>query len=330
MPPLSWRLPAAHVLAICALLVSCRTPPRARPAATVVWTIAAPVGAGFDQANVTTEQTRLSGGLLVIDSTSLRPILRSEPSLRANPAVSRIAVVTTFEGSRYHPEAIRALFEDEQVMSRAAGAIATSVPLAGNGLFLDFQNAAPDDIRGIAALMRSIADSARAARVAPVGMIVPAGDTVGYPTRILARSADLLVVRLYGEHGPGTPPGPLLSPEWIARHLGMRSREIGANRIVAELPLFGYRWDRNGRVTPITFAAAQALVLSDAGSFRRDPPSGFLTASGRDGWTLWIPDGRSIATMIGLVRRSGINRIALAGPAGADPDIWVRLPAAIR
>ena len=330
MASLSLRLQPAHLLAICALAASCRTPPRAQPAATVVWTIAAPAIRGADQANAVTDPMRSSGGLLVIDSTSLRPVLRSEPSLRANPTVSRIAVVTTFEGSRYHPEAIRALFEDDQVMSRAAGAIATSVPLAGNGLFVDFQNAAPDDIRGIAALMRSIADSARAGRVAPIGVIVPAADTVGYPTRILARSADFLVVRLYGEHGPGTAPGPLASPEWIARHIGMRSREIGANRIVAEIPLFGYRWDRNGRVTPITFASAQALVLSEAGSFHRDPPSGFLTASGRDGWTVWIPDGRSIAAMIGSVRRSGVNRIALAGPAGADPDVWVRLPVAIR
>lgn len=248
----------------------------------------------------------------------------------ADRGISRIAVVTTYEGSRYHPETLRALFEDPQVMGRAAAAIASSVPLAGNGLFLDFQNVGPDDIRGLAELTRSIADSARAARIAPIGVIVSASDTVGYPTTILARSADFLVVRLNGEHGPGTAPGPLLSPEWAARSIGMRTREIGANRIVAELPLFGYRWERDGRVSPITFAAAQTLVLSEAGTFRRDPPTGLLTAAGRDGWTVWVPDGRSVATMIGFVRRSGVTRFALAGLAGSDPDIWVRLPAAIR
>ncbi len=322
----------ASALVLCSFVLACRTPPGSRPAATIVWTIAAPGIDGFDPpGRGDAEVSRLSGGLLVIDSTSLRPVLRSDPSLlAADPRISRIAVVTTFQGSRYHPETLRALFEDVQVMGRASGAIATSVPLAGNGLFLDFQNAGPGDIRGIAALTRSIADSARAARVAPIGVIVPAGDTVGYPTAILARSADFLVVRLNGEHGPGTAPGPLASPEWIARSIGMRSREIGANRIVAELPLFGYRWDRSGRASPITFAAAQALVISEAGSFRRDPPTGLLTAVGREGWTVWVPDGRSIAMLIGVVRRSGVNRFALAGPAGADPEVWVQLPAAIR
>ncbi len=332
MPSLWLSVRAGCALALLSPIVSCRTPPGARPAATVVLIIASPSAQAVDQATGGGAVTqRFAGGLLVIDTTSLRPILRSDPSIVSDdPRVSRIAVVTTFEGSRYHPETSRALFENEQVMARAAGAIASSVPLAGNGVFLDFQNAAPGDIRGIAALTRSIADSARAARISPVGVIVPAADTVGYPTTILARSADFLVVRLHGEHGPGTAPGPLASPEWMARHIGMRSKEIGANRIVAELPLFGYRWDRSGRVSPITFAAAQALVLSEAGSFHRDPPTGFLTATGRDGWTVWIPDGRSVAMMIGFVRRSGVNRFALAGSGGADPDIWVRLPAAIR
>jgi hypothetical protein len=62
-------------------------------------------------------------------------------------------------------------------------------------------------------------------------------------------------------------------------------------------------------------------VLHEAGVFNRDPASQYLTASGRDGWTIWIPDARTVARMIDAARARGVNIIALTGIAGADPAI---------
>jgi spore germination protein YaaH len=198
-------------------------------------------------------------------------------------------------------------------------------------MFIDFQGDTPDELKGTTAISRAIADSARALHVSPVGVVVPPGDTIGYPTAILARTFDVIVVRLHGEHRAGTAPGALVSPEWMTRQIGIRAYDVGANRLVAELPLFGYRWERNGAVTRITYAEAQALVRSEAGVFKRDPATGSLTASSsRNGWTVWIEDAATLERLIAVARRAGIKRFALLGPDGADPDVWIRLPAALK
>jgi len=201
----------------------------------------------------------------------------------------------------------------------------------GVGIFVDFQGDTPDELKETSFISRAIADSARAGNLSPIGVIVPPGDTIGYPTALLARTFDLIVIRLHGEHRAGTAPGALVSPEWMSRQIGLRSSAIGANRLVAELPLFGYRWNSNGTVARITYADAQALVRSEAGTFKRDPATGSLTAaSTRNGWTVWIEDATTLEKLIAVARRAGVKRFALQGPDGADPDIWTRLPNALR
>ncbi len=158
-------------------------------------------------------------------------------------------------------------------------------------------------------------------------MVVPPGDTVSYPTAILARVADVLMIRLHGEHRPGTAAGPPNTPDFIAREIGLRTRAIGATRLGVELPLYGYRWNADGSAFPITYVDAQSLVRAESGVFTRDPVSQFLTASGRDGWTVWIPDARTVQSMTAAVKRRGISIFALAGPEGADPAI---LPGSLR
>jgi len=156
--------------------------------------------------------------------------------------------------------------------------------------------------------------------------MLPPGDTVAYPTRPIVAIAPSIVVRLYGEHRPGTSPGTLASPEWIHRQLGLRALDAGVNRLMAELPLFGYQWLADGSARPLSFVEASRIVSAEANTFRRDQLSGFLTASGRDGWTIWIPDAQSVEKMIGVVMRAGVSRVILTGMDGSDPDLLARLP----
>ena len=266
----------------------------------------------------------------MIDSATYSPVLAlAQPD--AGGASSKIAVVTTFEGNRYHPDAIRALTEDPRATGAFASRVTSAVASGGSGMFIDFQGSTPDELIANTSFLRAIGDSARARGITPIGVIVPPGDTIGYPTAVLGRTFELIVARLNGEHRNGTAPGPLVSPDWMTRQIGLRAAQIGINRIVAELPLFGYKWDRNGIATQITFAEAQTLVRSEAEVFRRDPASGSLTSSStRNGWTIWIQDATTLERLVDVARRAGVRRFALLGPEGADPDVWVRLPDALK
>ncbi len=314
-----------------AFVAGCGRLPGAAPLPASVWLLPSPgEGIAGPAIAVAAGIAAFEGGLVVVDSSTFRLVQRS-PTLAVPNGASRVALVTTFQGARYHPESIRALTEDPVAVSNFAASVARTVTGNSNGLFIDFQGGTPDELTRTTAMLKEIADSARVAGLAPVGIVVPPGDTIGYPTRILARYADVIVVRLSGEHRPGTAPGPLVSPEWVARQIGIRSYDIGVARLVAEFPLFGYRWNRDGTVRTITWSEAQALVRSEAGVFRRDPATGSLTASStRDGWTLWIGDAETLERLVAVARRVGVRRFALIGVSGADPDIWKRLPAALK
>ena len=319
---------SAFTVSICFAGISgCRVLPASQPVRTEIWYVASPIMPGVQRLRA--DSTGSTGGILLLDTTSLRPVpwRKGAPavigmekgSLHLDLEVERIATFTTYRGSRYHPESIRAITEDSAVLARFADSVATLRPAFGTALFLDLQQSTATDIQSLVMFTREMSRAATAQHIRPLGVVVPPGDTVNYPTQILARVADLIVVRLDGEHGPGTAPGAPVTADFVRRELGLRSVGIGTSRLVAEFPLYGYIWTRDGAARPITFTEASTLVTSEAGSFRRDPASQFLTASGRDGWTVWVPDQRTIQTLIDAAHTRGVDRIALSGTEGADP-----------
>lgn len=272
---------------------------------------------------------------IILDSVSFRPLSaggapRNRP-LAADSGVGRrattraagnrgVALVTTFQGRRFHPETIRALAADSQALGATAGAVAALVKsTAADGLIIDFQGMTPAEIGGLIDVSRAVADSARAYVLGPIGFVVPASDTAGYPGALIARTANLIVVRLHGEHRPGTAPGPFASAQWLTRHLGARAAEVGASRVVGELPLFGYRWAADGTSIRITYQQARAAVLGDGIALSRDPSSRALyAASPRGGWEIWINDQETVDYLIEAARRIGVNKFVIAGVEGAQ------------
>ncbi|HMA19685.1 MAG TPA: hypothetical protein VKO87_02715 [Gemmatimonadaceae bacterium] len=300
---------SAFTVAFCfAGITGCRVLPASQPVRTEIWYVASSVMPGAQKP--VHDSLASTGGIVLLDTASLRPVRWSRGA--------GISTFTTYRGSRYHPESIRAIAEDSAVLARFADSIAIATP-SGAGLFLDLQQATAADLALLVTFARAVSRASQVHHASPLGIVVPPGDTVNYPTEILARVADLIVVRLDGEHGPGTAPGAPVTADFVRRELGLRSVGVGASRLVAEFPLYGCIWTRDGAARPITFADASALVTSEAGNFRRDPTSQFLTASGRDGWTVWVPDQATIQTLIDAAHTRGVDRIALSGTEGADP-----------
>ena len=269
----SCMMPLSRLVAIIALFgatSSCGRISSAPVPDVRIWRLASPLLAGRQ-----TPPDSAIGSVMILDSAAFRPVL-----FRRGTGVSTF---TNYQGARYHPEAVRAIAAEPAVLdtfSRRAAVIASTV---GTGLLLDFQEMSASDIPQFVELIRALGNAARARSLTPFGIIIPAGDTLAYPSSILARVADVIVVRLGIEHRPGTPPGPLTTPDFIRRHLGARAIGLGATRLAAEFPLYGYIWSRDGSARVITYREASDLILREAGAFRRDPASQFLTAEGRDG-----------------------------------------------
>jgi spore germination protein YaaH len=344
---MKWRL--ILTLGVIAGPAACTPLPPGVRAPTEIWGLWSPdpSGTGVSPAVADSQHSRLPDGIsavadtwIALDSVSFRPTVLSRvseirllaekqsPSSLPSGNPRRLSVVTSFQGRRYHPEVVRGLIESSDALAVTAGSIASVLSAsAPEGVILDFQEMTADDIQTLVDVSRAIADSARSHSVKAIAMMIPAADSSGYPARILGRIADLLLVKLFPEHGVSTPAGPIVSSSWFTRRLGLRASEAGVNRIVAGVPTDGVIWDNRGGARRITYSDALRLSREANAPLVRDPASGNLHAvSSRDGWELWVVDHELVEKLIAEGRRIGVTRFALIGLEGADPELWEILP----
>jgi peptidoglycan-N-acetylglucosamine deacetylase len=134
--------------------------------------------------------------------------------------------------------------------------------------------------------------------------------------------ADLLVVMLYDEHWSTSQPGPIATPAWVRRTLGARVAEVGAGRIVAALPVYGYQWRNSQPATPLSFDDARRAAAQASVELARDPASLSLHAIQPGDWELWQSDAGLLRALYAEVTSLGVTKIALWRLGLEDPGVW--------
>ena len=264
-------------------------------------------------------------GWIALDTTSFRPVLLYPDSIGSLPTVSprKTALITSYFGSRFHPEIIRGIGGSAQVSAITAGAIAALVDSGGyRRVVLDFEGMTPRDLGQLLTVTRAVADSVRAHGVTTVTIAVPAGDTAAYPAALLLQPADLIMAVLYDQHWSDSPPGPIAAPDWVMRNLGTRVAEVGAARIVAAFPLYGYRWRRSADTEVISYDEARRLATMTNTPLARDHASGTLHALSPEGWEIWVTDRALLTTLVHDARQLGVSTFALWRLGLEDPGVW--------
>jgi spore germination protein YaaH len=267
-------------------------------------------------------------GWIGLDSLTGRPaLLYPDTAAGAARVERRLALITVASSGDARATLVRALGADAAARARVAGAAAALVRAGGyRGLVIDLPSIAPVDRGALVALVRALADSSRAHGAAVVAVAVPAADTAGYPGAALLAGADFLLVKLYDQHWAGSPAGAVAEPEWARRRLAARAAEVGASRLIAALPTFGYQWVTGEPVgREIGFEEARRLAATGGVFLERDPPSRSLRARREGQWELWIGDAAYLTALADDVRAAGIRRVALVRLGLEDPAVWERL-----
>ncbi|MGE5100763.1 MAG: glycosyl hydrolase family 18 protein [Deltaproteobacteria bacterium] len=263
-------------------------------------------------------------GWIQLDSITGRPTLLNpdDPASRS-PTTTRLALVTSYQGQRFHPEAIRALAADDRALAAAAQGVA-EIMVKGQyrGIVLDFEAQAPADTVLTVQVARALADSARGRGASLIAMAIPAADTAAYPTRTFMPIVDLLIVMLYDEHWSTSTPGPIATPTWVRRTLGQRVADVGASRIVAALPVYGYQWRTAQPATPLSFDDARRAATEASVELVRDPASRSLHAIRPGDWELWQSDAELLRALRDEVASLGVAKIALWRLGLEDPGVW--------
>ena len=265
-------------------------------------------------------------GWITIDSSSALPVIPSPYSDNVRPRTgtpARMAIVTSWHGEDFHTAPIRRLGRDPRRLATAAGSIARYAQrMRYSGLVLDFETLRASDLPTLLRVSKAIADSAHAHRVRTIAMAIPATDTAAYPARALLGVVDALVVMLYDQHWAGSEPGPIAEPAWVRSSLAIRLREVGPSRLIAALPVYGYRWRKGQPTESIGFADAVRMASAARAPLRRDAGSQFLHARARDGSEIWVSDATLLSALVRQCQALGVNRFAIWRLGEEDPAIW--------
>ena len=266
-------------------------------------------------------------GWITFDTLSFRPAALYPDSARPG-AAARFALVTTFQGDRFHPDILRALGTDQRLLEGAAGSIAAIVEQGGyKGVVLDFEGLTARDLDVLLTATRTVADSCRAHGAPTVVVSVPAGDTAAYPGALLLGSADFLMPMLYDEHWSGSAPGPIADPRWALGNLGVRVAEVGATKVIAALPVYGYRWRTKAQTEIVGYADARRLAETTNTPLARDPATRSLHAVSPQGWEMWLSDSELLGELVRQSRLIGVRKFALWRLGLEDPLIWTTVVA---
>ncbi len=294
------------------------------------WAFAAP----WDARSTTTLRTHAAAldaaivDWIALDTLTALPLVQFGDSLATSmpPGTRRMALLTTTVGSGAHPEVVRRLATDSATIKRTALALSDRLTRLGlRGIVIDFDGMTSRDTALTRSVITVLASAIRTRGLGPVIVSVPASDTVAYPARLFESSADFLLVRLHDEHGPTSPPGAIASSDWARRALAARVSELGASRIVASLPTYGYLW-RQGRTpaTPISYDEGRRLAAEAGVALERDPASGALRAvrPGVDGWELWLTDANQLDALERTVASLNVRRVTYWRLGLEDPALW--------
>src|SRR5690242_17708632 len=108
---------------------------------------------------------RIVTGWIALDTTSFRPLLLYPDTIGSSPAIAerKTALITSYFGSRFHPEIIRGLGDNPEIAASTAGSIASVVDSGDyKGVIIDFEGMTPRDLDQLVTVTRAVADSVRA------------------------------------------------------------------------------------------------------------------------------------------------------------------------
>src|SRR5687768_7935938 len=287
----------------------------------------------LSDASLRTNASRLDvavTGWIALDSLTGEPLLPSAyaDTIRlAEGTPRRFALVTSWHGQGFHATPIRALGSDPARRAQVAGRIARHAQsMRYGGLVLDFETLEGRDVPAQLAVVRAIVDSAKAHGVTTVAVAIPAEPDEAYPVRELSQVADFVLVMLYDQHWPGSDAGPISAPDWVSRNLSRVVSEVGASRVIAGLPLYGYHWVTGKPGVGVSYATGMRTAQRDAIVVSRDSTSRTLRGgTGTGGSAVWLTDAPLLEELMQGAEKLGVTRFAFWRLGQEDPAVWSKL-----
>ncbi len=245
------------------------------------------------------------------------------------------------------PEAAHNLLINDRLRTQVI-ADALNMCLASNciGLQIDIEGVLMDDAAGFTSFIREASQAFRGRHLqlsvavpTPLLQTVPgityaemfngfAVNPEPYDLQQIARYVDFISLMTYGQHGVGTPPGPVAGYNWVEQSIRYALQFVPAKKLSMGLGFWAYRWC-NQQVTYSGYAEVQALAAKSGAlpQWNEEHRAPSFEAS-QDGCRtrVWFENQRSLHEKLKLVRQYHLRGYSAWRLGQEDPEFWQNLP----
>ncbi|MET0363019.1 MAG: glycosyltransferase, partial [Sphingobium sp.] len=238
-----------------------------------------------------------------------------------------LPMVQNFAGNVWDGANTAALLRDpaqrSALVARLSGIVRTQ---KAAGVVMDFEalpsRAMSDYVHFLAQLRRALPPGAQLAVTAPA-------EDKAWPLARLGKVADRLILMAYDQHWEGGTAGPIAAQDWFMDQVEAGLRAVGRDRLVVALGSYAYDWhgdDTDALSIEDAWLAAhdsEATVQFDRGSGN----AGFSYDEAGQHHEIWMLDAATSWNQMQVLKRLGIDDVALWRLGSEDPGFWADLAA---
>ncbi|MGD9957913.1 glycosyl hydrolase family 18 protein [Nocardioides sp.] len=271
--------------------------------------------AGLDEVGIDGVLLRAGGRQVDLPSADAVRLLRHahRQGLRAELLLSNYSDLL----GDFDPVAAARLLRHPANVDRVAGRLARVARVQGwDGITVDLESLARKDGRGLVRLVRQLQTRMPADRTVSIDLMASTTSAGfrdrGYLLAALGRSADVVAVMTYDNHGPTwSGPGPIGGLRWQRRVLVPLLAAVPRTKLDLGIAGYAYTWPRHGTGRVLSVAGARRVVAADGAVAHWRPGPAEWTATLSNGTVLWWSDRRSFAARLDLATKRHLHGVAL-------------------
>lgn len=194
------------------------------------------------------------------------------------------------------------------------------------GLVMDFETLPSDAMPAYLRFLRTL--RTMMPHGTKIAVTVPAEDE-SWPMARFAAVADRVILMAYDQHWQSGEPGPIAAQGWFAREVQAALRGIGQDKIIVALGSYAYDW-HGGTADALSLDEAWLAAHDSDAKPLFDPNSGnagFAYDEAGQRHQIWMLDAASTWNELLILKRLGIQSIALWRLGSEDVGVWADLTA---
>ncbi|GGZ11455.1 glycosyltransferase [Novosphingobium colocasiae] len=194
------------------------------------------------------------------------------------------------------------------------------------GLVMDFEalpaGAMSDYLHFLHRLRRALPKGAELAVTAPA-------EDQAWPLAKVGKVADRLILMAYDQHWEGGTPGPIAAQQWFVDEVQAGLRAVGRDRLIVALGSYAYDW-HGDETNALSIEEAWLAAHDSSAPVQFDPGSGnagFAYDEAGQHHQIWMLDAATSWNQMQVLKRLGIDDVALWRLGSEDPGFWTSLSA---